>query len=103
MATTTEGAPCRPGGWTGKSASLCVLLYRSKTLAKGSWVLGNSGQPIVQPGDSGADNDRKIMPQVVFLLSLSRFWELRPKTKLRGGNTSRRGGSVGVSPTAAAC
>ena len=38
VATTTEGAPCRPGGWTSKSASLCVLLYRSKTLAKGSWV-----------------------------------------------------------------
>ena len=63
VATTTDGAPCKPGGWTGKSASLCVLLYRSKTLAKGSWVMGNNGQPIVQPGDSGANNDRKIMPQ----------------------------------------
>ena len=85
MATTTEGAPCRPGGWTSKSASLCVLLYRSKTLAKGSWVLDNNGQPIpiVQPGDSGADNDRKIMPQVNFLVSLSRVLKLLPKPKLR--------------------
>eukprot|EP01051_Picozoa_sp_SAG22_P001993 SAG22_NODE_84_length_21617_cov_48.600102_16_plen_187_part_00 len=62
VATTTEGAPCLPAGWEPNAKStLCVLLFRSKTLAKGSWVLGNSGKPIVQPADSGPNNDRKVM------------------------------------------
>ena len=63
--TTTEGTPCPRAGWSNTSSStLCVIVYRSKSLAAGSWVMGNNGAPVVAPGDagSGARNDRKIMP-----------------------------------------
>ena len=61
VATTTEGAPCLPGGWSGNTPSLCVIIYRSKNLTKGSWQLGNAGDPIVQPADVGVNSDRKVL------------------------------------------
>ena len=63
VATTTEGSLCPAAGWAGtpRTAPLCVIVYRSKTLKSGSWVVGNGGQAIVAPGDSGPRNDRKVM------------------------------------------
>ena len=34
-----------------RSGTLCVIVLRSRTLKKGSWVLGNQKQPIVFPGE----------------------------------------------------
>jgi hypothetical protein len=61
VATTTRGPLCPAAGWANATNALCVIVYRSKTLKTGSWVMGNGGQAIVAPGDSGPRNDRKVM------------------------------------------
>ena len=58
VATTSQGM-CPPAGWANTSSALCVILFRSKTLKSGDFVMGNGGRPIVFPGD----DDRRIAPQ----------------------------------------
>lgn len=63
VVTTTEtpqGEICPVAGHSNyKGSTLCVIVYRSRTLKSTDWVLGNGKRPIVAPGD----DDRRVIGQ----------------------------------------
>eukprot|EP01051_Picozoa_sp_SAG22_P008639 SAG22_NODE_670_length_7987_cov_2.733519_1_plen_1844_part_00 len=63
VVTTTEtaqGAICPQAGHDNyKGPTLCVIVYRSKTLRSADWVLGNGEKPILSPGE----DDRRVVAQ----------------------------------------
>ena len=58
VATTSTGM-CPPAGWDNTTSALCVVVFRSRSLKSGEWVLGNGGRSIVFPGE----DDRRVAPQ----------------------------------------
>ena len=56
--SSAQGGICPHAGHASyKGPTLCVIVYRSRTLESTDWVLGNGGKPLLSPGE----DDRRVV------------------------------------------